>query len=137
MISISILLLSFAVFAESPHGLVVKEAFARATPPGLTSSAAYLTVINNSKEDFVIIGANCPMAMAAELHEDIKNSDGSASMKHLRQVRVPAHGKVSFAPMGKHIMIMGLKQALVKGKELKLSLLLSNHQQIPVVAKIH
>ena len=43
-------------------------------------------------------------------------------MDQVKQVSIPAHGKVEFKPEGYHIMLMGLKRPLRKGERVPITL---------------
>jgi copper(I)-binding protein len=57
-------------------------------------------------------------------------------MVPLREVVVPAKGKLEFKPGGKHIMLMGLKRALKVGEKVPLVLKLDGGQSLTVQAVV-
>ncbi|MEM8492297.1 MAG: copper chaperone PCu(A)C [Pseudomonadota bacterium] len=105
-----------AVLAGSTSGLAVadtdqttltlSEPWVRAMPPSRSSTAAYLTVSNNSDQPVSITGVSSPDANAT-LHETVTR-DGRSLMQPVDELVVPAKSSVSLAPGGLHIMLMGL-----------------------------
>lgn len=119
----------------------VQNAYIRSTPPGITMTAAYLTITNVSDKAFKITGVRSELTEAIELHEHVGKESGTASMKHIKSVPLPARGKAVFSPRGYHIMLLGLKKPLVIGQKVKLDLEVSGHdlannQSIPVNAVV-
>jgi periplasmic copper chaperone A len=101
-------------------GVTVRDAWARATPPGMTVAAAYLTLSGGPQADR-LLGASTPRAAMAELHV-VTESDGMSRMRQTDGVEVPAGGTVTLAPQGTHVMLMGLEEPLVAGQQFPLTL---------------
>jgi hypothetical protein len=86
----------------------------RATPAGLPTSAAYLTIENHGRSADKLVGIQCACAASAMVHRtETKNSVSSMSM--VGEVEIPAGGKVEFKPDGLHVMLVGLKAPLKAG----------------------
>jgi hypothetical protein len=87
----------------------------RATPAGLPTSAAYLTIENHGRSADKLVGIQCACAASAMVHRtETKNSVSSMSM--VGEVEIPAGGKVEFKPDGLHVMLVGLKGPLTAGR---------------------
>jgi copper(I)-binding protein len=86
----------------------------RSAPKGVPTTAAYLTIANTGKAPDKLLSVDCACAAAAMMHES-QSKGGVASMAMLTAVEVPAGGKVTFAPTGLHIMLVGLKAPLKQG----------------------
>ena len=115
--------LSLGACAEQPTGgdLVVVDAWARATAPGQTAAAAYLTIENASATDDRLVNVSTPVGMAS-LHRTMVE-DGIASMKSIDGgLTIAADETAMLEPQGDHIMIMGLKAPLVAGEAFDLTL---------------
>lgn len=113
---------------------VVTQAWARATPPGLTVGAAYLTITGGTQADR-LIGASSPRAAMVQIHTT-ESSNGVAGMREVASLDVPAGAKVSLAPNGTHLMLMGLDGPLVAGQELRLTLRFERAGPVEVIAKV-
>jgi copper(I)-binding protein len=86
----------------------------RATPAGLPTSAAYLTIENHGKTADKLLGISCACADAAMMHRS-QTKNGVSSMSMVGELDIPAGGKVEFRPEGLHVMLVGLKQPLKAG----------------------
>ncbi len=102
----------------------VSGAWARATPPGVSVGAAYLTITGGSESDR-LLGADTDRASMVQLHT-VEESNGVAAMRQVDGVPVPAGGQVVLAPGGTHIMLMGLSKPLVAGETFPLQLRFEN-----------
>lgn len=97
----------------------ISSAWARATAPGQTEAAAYLTL--TSLQGDRLIGIDTSEAGMAMLHSMVKKN-GIAEMRDLDAITLPAGKPVHLAPGGVHIMLMDLKSPLKPGDTLHLSL---------------
>jgi len=102
----------------------VSDAWARATPPGVSVGAAYLTITGGSTSDR-LVGADTDRASMVQLHT-VEESGGVASMRQVDGVPVPAGKRVVLAPGGTHIMLMGLGKPLLAGETFPLQLRFEN-----------
>jgi periplasmic copper chaperone A len=115
-----------------PGGAVqIEGVWARATPPAARTGAAYLTIINPSREPDRLVGASSPAAAQAELHTHI--SEGNVTrMQQLQAVDIPAGGRVSFAPGGLHVMLVNLQTPLRDGTQFPLTLRFARAGEITI-----
>ena len=107
-----------AAHAETPAfkagDIAIDSAWARATPKGAETGAAYFTVHNNGATPDKLVGGSADFA-AVEIHE-MKTDKGVMEMRELRQgLNVPAHGMIRLAPGGYHIMFTHLTKPLARG----------------------
>ena len=113
---------------HSQPALEVSDAWARATPPGASAGAAYLTLHNRSKSPVSLISLESEAAKAVEIHE-MSLRDGQMRMRSLEGEQIIAPGtSLSLKPGGLHLMLMGLKAPLRAGTSLELSLKLGGGQ---------
>ncbi len=115
--------------------IVVKDPWVREVPPVSTMSAAFMEIYNEGDEEDYLIGVETDVARVAELHTTIMEG-GMMKMRKLENVKVPAKGKVSFKPMGKHIMLIDLKKVLRAGEKVKLTLIFKKSGKIEVQAPV-
>jgi len=87
----------------------------RATPAGLPTSAAYLTIENHGKSADKLVDIQCGCADSAMVHRTA-TKNGVSSMSMVGEVEIPAGGKVQFKPDGLHVMLVGLKRPLKAGR---------------------
>lgn len=101
--------------------LTVTGAWARSTPPGAKMGAIYLVIDNGSARSDRLLEVRTPVASSAGVHRT-EVLDGIARMREVAVLHVAAGERVEFKPGGYHVMLIGLKQALVEGKTLELEL---------------
>ena len=99
---------------------ITVTAWGRATPPGVSVGAIYLTIRNTGLDD-TLLGVSCPLAHAAEVHET-RMVSGVMEMREVPQLAIPAHGAVKFSPEGLHLMLLGLAQPLKEGMRVPFTL---------------
>jgi copper(I)-binding protein len=98
----------------------VRDAWARATPPGVDAAAVYLTVGGGARADR-LTGISTSRASMAQLHA--VTTDGAVTrMRETDSVDIPARTTVTFVPQGMHVMLMGLASPLTAGERFTLSL---------------
>lgn len=108
------LAVSTAAAAAGPGDIAVSGAEVRASLGGSANTAAYLTITNNGAEPDRLVSVACDCAAEAQVHATGMKGR-MMTMAPAGPVAVPAHGHVSFAPGGLHIMLTGLKAPLVDG----------------------
>jgi copper(I)-binding protein len=99
--------------------LAVSDAWARATPGKSTTGAAYATIESPTADR--LVAASTPVANKAELHT-MSMSGMVMKMRPIAGVDIPAGQKVTLAPGGMHIMLVGLKKPLTAGQSFPLAL---------------
>lgn len=112
-------LLTSSIAWASPF--MVHDVFARATVPGQSDGAAYLTIMNHGDQGDRLLAVSTPAAEAVELHSTT-NVNGVAHMQRETSLEIPVHGTIRFQPGGYHLMLVGLKAPLKVGDTLKLTL---------------
>jgi len=102
--------------------LQIREGYVRELPPGQSTSAAYMDVVNSSNRPVAIIAAVSDVSQSAEVHQH-KHTNGGMSMEHVRRLVVPARDHVLFEPGGYHLMLINLKRTLKAGDNVIVTLL--------------
>lgn len=128
--------LFFALILMAAAGLAQAElhfenVWSRATAPGLQTGAVYFTLRNDAAEGDRMVGVETDRAPRVELHRTIEEG-GNSRMVHTPEVRVPANGTVLFEPGGRHVMLMGLSEALAEGEVFTITLLFERAGPITV-----
>ena len=105
-------------------GVRIADAWARPSPPGVTTGAVYLTL--RSDDGDVLVGAvvDPVVAAAVELHTTC-SAGGTSTMDPLGDLALPPGEDVTFAPGGNHIMLVDLAVPLVAGESFPLTLQLA------------
>lgn len=100
--------------SDDEAGIVVSDAWVRATPPVTNVAAFYFTVENNGDVADALIAASSPSCAQMEVHESVLEGD-VAGMDQVARVDVAAGQRVVFEPSGLHLMCLGLVAPLNVG----------------------
>ena len=113
------------VAASSPVVVVdepvkVSKAWVRNTVPGQKGSGAFMTL--TARTGTRLVGLASPVAGVAEVHE-MKMEGDVMRMRALPALELPAGTAVELKPGGYHIMLMDLKQPLIVGSSVPVTLI--------------
>jgi hypothetical protein len=126
----TVLGLSLAGTALAGETIEITNAWSRATPPGLDRGAGYLDIHNRGKTPVQLTGAATDAAEKVEIHRS-RETDGQMRMEAVEGgIRIPAGESATLAPMGYHLMLMGLKAPLKAGERIPLTLEFSDHEDV-------
>lgn len=119
------------LYAELPRSM--------ASAPGQSRAAVYLVLHNPTATDAIITHISTPASGAAEVHRHTYE-DGMMKMRQVSHARIPARGKLTFAPGGYHVMLLDLAQPLVAGGSLRLTIEFGNGHgldiDVPVLSEL-
>lgn len=115
----ALLLLAPALGLAAPP-VTIAGAWARATPPGVTTAAAYLIVTNDGATDR-LLGASSTAARQVVLHTQVEEH-GMQHMRQLESLEVPAHGSVELAPGHTHLMLVDIVAPLTPDAAIQVTL---------------
>ena len=114
--------------------LVVEDPWAREMPPVSETGAVWFRVVNHGGADH-IVSVQSPFAERTELHTH-ELEDGVAKMRHLPSVEVPAHGNLMFEPGDRHVMLIGLEEALVAGESFPMTIRFAKAGEMDVQVQV-
>ncbi|MDB5678947.1 copper chaperone PCu(A)C [Sphingomonas bacterium] len=97
-------------------------------------SAAYFTLKGGPKDE-TLTAVSAPAALRAEMHESM-GKGGMMTMTPLKLVPVRAGDSVTFAPSGKHVMLIGLKPDVKPRGTTPLTFTFASGQKITVQARV-
>lgn len=119
-----------------PHELHISKAHARATAPGQSSAAVYLTIANTGATADQLIKVTSPVAASSDLH--IMSMQGSVmKMREVNSLAVaPASTVAMAAGDGVHIMLNNLRQPLIAGQKIPLILTFKKTGAVKTVVAI-
>lgn len=118
IISLAALMFLFSA-CEVNNRVAVMDAWARASMPGQSVGAAYMTFI--SADDSTFIRAETPIASSVEIHS-MTMDNGVMKMRMLPELPLKAGKEEKLAPGGFHLMLFDLKKQLKAGEQLELKL---------------
>ena len=130
---VAMLTLLPAVALADPMGIQVDQVWSRAMPVGATG-VVYLTVTDQGAPDMLTRVAS-PVAASAELHETI-DDHGVMKMRPVGSLPIAPGKPLTLAPGGYHIMLMGLKQALVAGTSFPVTLTFAKAGTVTATATV-
>jgi len=114
--------------AAQPSAVTVSDCWVRAMPGDLPSGG-YFKLANDGNDAVDLVGVESAAFGMAMMHET--QSQGSTStMVMVDKVPVPAHGGVTFAPGGYHVMLEHPKAPLKVGSQITLTFAFSNGQKL-------
>ncbi|HEY8520946.1 MAG TPA: copper chaperone PCu(A)C [Gammaproteobacteria bacterium] len=120
--------LSLTAAASQP--LSVSNAWARATPPGATTAAAYLDIENAGAADS-LVGVRSDAARAVEVH-GTRHEHGMMRMERLEELPVPSGEVTRLEPGGRHLMFIDIARPFAPGETVTVTLQFANAGEIEV-----
>ena len=130
---IFVLLGSFKLFAAG--GIEIQNPVIRLTPPGMTVTAIFLKINNNTDKDLKIIKVTGDFANSFELH-NMEILEGKMKMRSIDSILLKNKTTTELKSGGLHLMVFGLKKPLKEGEHHKLKIVLDNKSEIEVDAKV-
>ena len=121
--------------ALAGESLQAENAWVPWAPPGLKVHVAYMTIVNRGATDQIIVSAESTDYERIELHRSVIK-DGVSTMEAIGEVKVPANGRVEFAPTGLHLMLIGPRRPQALDGHVQILLRLSSGEEVDVSAVI-
>ena len=103
-------------------GVIIKDAFVRASPAGAQTGGAFATIVNNGQAADRLVSASSPAAETVELHETVDENGVMKMVHHPEGWEIPSGGTLELKPGGKHIMLIDLTAPLEAGKKIQITL---------------
>ena len=123
------------MLASAGESLKAENAWVPWAPPGLKVHVAYMTIVNRGATDRLIVGAESTDYERIELHRSVIK-DGVSTMQAIDEVRVPANGRVEFAPTGLHLMLVGPRRPQAADGHVQIVLRVSSGEEVDVSAVV-
>ncbi len=109
--------------------------YMRAVPPGQKSSAAFMTLRNDSGHDHAVVRAESSTARIVELHTHVEEG-GMMRMRRIEKIAVPAQGETVLKPGGLHVMLIELNHQLKAGDNVSVTLVFQDGSRKEVQAPV-
>jgi periplasmic copper chaperone A len=120
---IATLLLSNSLYAHPDKAHAdVTDLWIRPTVEGQKGTGGFMKI--TAREDLQLVGVSTPMTKAAEVHE-MRTSKADANVMEMRAIAslaLPKGQTIEFKPGSYHLMFMDLKQVLINGNTVPLTL---------------
>lgn len=117
---LALALLASPAAQAASQDLSVSKPWIRFLTPGMPA-AGYFALNNNGAHPVVLTGAASPACGQLMLHESMV-MNGTAHMRMVKSITVPAHGSVSFRPGGYHLMCMQPASSMAPGQSAPVTL---------------
>jgi copper(I)-binding protein len=125
-----------AVAQEAKPSIAIEDPYARATPAGAQTGAAYMTIDNKAAAPDRLTGASSDVAAHVQVHE-MTMDNGVMKMREVAGgLAVPAGGSVTLKPGSYHVMLIGLKKPLTAGESFPLTLTFEKAGNIPITVPV-
>ncbi len=111
-----------AMPAATIGNIELSGAFTRATLPNAPVAGGFVSISNTGSADDTLIAATSPFAGDVQLHEMKMEGDVMKMQELPAGIPVPAGQTVMLKPGGLHLMFMQLKQPLVEGTQVPVTL---------------
>jgi periplasmic copper chaperone A len=105
--------------AQSQQAPKVEGAWVRSAVAGQSGTGAFMTL--TAREPMQLVGVASPVAAIAQVHE-MKMEGDVMHMRPVAKLELPAGKPVELKPSGYHVMLQDLKQPLVAGSTVPLTL---------------
>lgn len=117
-----------AAFAAGANAISVKDAWVRWLPNNLPA-AGYVTLVNAGDKPVDLVDISSNDYGDAMLHQTVSNGS-TQKMVMVDKLTVPAHGQVSIAPGGYHVMLEDAKHKVAPGDTVHLTLKFSDGETL-------
>ncbi len=123
------------IAAQAMDDVTLNDPYVRAVPPGQPNSAAFMQIVNQGSSDHALVGGSSPASEVVELHTHTMEG-GMMRMRQVEKIDLPAGQTVSLQPGGLHVMLIGLKQKLLPGEDVELTLTYEDGSEVTVKAPV-
>jgi copper(I)-binding protein len=121
--------------------ILVSDAWSR---PAIGTGVVYARIANTTGTPDRLDAARTPVARVVEIHRSTAGSaamngmvmTGVMSMQRVPALTIPAHGSVTLAPGGYHLMAIGLRHDLHPGERFPLRLHFATHGWATVTVRV-
>lgn len=122
-------------YSADAQSLEITQAWMR---PGVENrnTAAFMTIINNTKDNDTLFSASSDIAKVVELHETFTRENDLKGMRHVDFIPIPANSSVKLKPGSFHVMLIGLNSDLKKGDNKKIDLLFKRNNSISISLEV-
>ncbi len=114
-------------------GVRIEGAWARSTPPGAKTAAAYMTIVSPQADRLLSVAT--PVAGEADVHKTT-NDNGVMKMSPAGALDIKPNQPVVLGPSGLHLMMMDLKQPLTDGQSFPLTLVFEKAGKVEVTVPV-
>jgi hypothetical protein len=115
--------------------IIIEYPWARATVPGATMAAGYLTIRNTGTESRSLLRLTSPVTDTVTLHRSSIDAQGMARMWPVAKLELGPGDTVKFEPNGLHLMFRDLKVPFRVGETVPVTFRF-DHGEDPVTVQL-
>jgi copper(I)-binding protein len=127
-------LLALPARAQTAGEIAVSAPWTRAAGQNGTG-AGFLAIANRGAAADRLVGASSPIARVTEIHTHIREGD-ILRMRPVAAVELPPGGTVTLQPGGFHLMLIGLKEPLIQGQAVPVTLRFERAGEVQVMLAV-
>ena len=127
---------AFQTAPSATGAMMVHDAMVRAVPMAGSNGAIYFTVMNGTAQADRLMAVESDVAATTEMHESINENNVIRMEPRPDGFEIPAGGSVELAPGGKHVMLTNVKQPLMEGESIAITLRFDHAGPISVTVPI-
>lgn len=116
--------------------LQISGAFTRATLPAAKVGGGYLTIENRSATPDRLLGGTSEAVETVQIHQMTMEGDVMKMGRAEGGLEIPAGEAVTLAPGGYHLMMIGLRNPLVEGECVEVTLQFEQAGDVSVMLKV-
>jgi periplasmic copper chaperone A len=130
-----LLLAAFLAAAPAQAQVKIENAWARATPPGTTMAAGYLTIRNSGAAADRLLAVTSAAAENVQPHITVKDGD-ILRMREVKGYDIPAKGALELKPGGSHLMFVNIKAPFKEGDKVPATLRFDKAGEVSVEFRV-
>ena len=130
----ALVLAATGVLHAQTSTVTVHDAWVREPMGSRNMTGAFAIVENTGATPRAIVAASADISDKVELHE-MKNEGGMMRMSPVKQIDVPAKGKVELKPGSFHVMLFGIKGKPAAGDKMNLTLTFDDGTKVTTEAQ--
>ncbi len=115
--------------------VVVRNAWIRESPPGVTMMAGYMELRNTTSRPQALVAASSSAFADVTIHRTVVK-DGMAGMVPAPQVELAPNSTLMFAPGSWHLMLMDPKRTMRAGDPVVIHLKFRGNRVVPVTFEV-
>lgn len=128
-----LLVASLPAIAE--QALQISDPWVREAPPTSRVLAGYLTLENSTDNSVTVSTISSPDFESTEIHRTVIE-DGVARMLPVKQLNIPASGKILLEPGGHHLMLFDPLRPLPEGETVTLVIHMADGTRLSTSAPV-
>lgn len=120
--------------AQTP-AVTVHDAWVREPMGGRNMTGAFAVVENTGATPRAIVAASSDVSDKVELHE-MKNDGGMMRMSPVKQMNVPAAGRLELKPGSFHVMLFDVKRKIADGEKVSITFTFDDGSKVTTEAQV-